>query len=65
MADSADSKDEGKPAGKKKGKGKAKAAPKGPQPEGGKPKPSLFFLLLDFLVFGGAVALCVLIFLKF
>jgi len=45
----------------KKGK---KSKVKGPAEPKAKAKPSLFFLVIDFLIFGGAVALSVLVFLK-
>ena len=41
----------------------APTSPTGPVPEK-KSKPSIFFLIIDFLVFGGAVAAAVLLFLK-
>ena len=50
-----------KDAKPKKGK---KAKVKGPAEPKVKAKPSLFFLVVDFLIFGGAVALSVLVFLK-
>jgi hypothetical protein len=39
----------------------AKESPPAPQKA---PRPSIFFMILDFLVFGGAVALTVLLFLQ-
>ena len=50
-----------KDAKPKKGK---KTKVKGPTEPKVKAKPSIFFLVLDFLIFGGAVALSVLVFLK-
>jgi len=44
-------------------KGKKKKV-KGPAEPKAKAKPSLFFLVVDFLIFGGAVALSILVFLK-
>jgi len=45
----------------KKGK---KTKVKGPAEPKVKAKPSIFFLVVDFLIFGGAVALSVLVFIK-
>ena len=47
----------------KKGKNKPKK-PNSAEATSSKPKPSILFLILDFLVFGGAVALTVLLYLK-
>ena len=53
------------PKDKKKTKGKQKSVTKPPpQLRVENPSQASFFLLLDFLIFGGSIALCVLIFLN-
>jgi hypothetical protein len=56
----------GEAAGEKNTKSKKgkKSKVKAPTEPKTKAKPSLFFLVVDFLIFGGAVALSVLVFLK-